>query len=157
MRCGWLRTERDALDRFERHSTSRQTFERFEQVPASRTDPGGLDNDTALQWTVTRDRIRHRVRWQGTGAATIVEEAANSRQEWVPSSLPPDRIPIRILSQGEITELAGDNQQALLQMIDDGAEVNVIKSKLRDARNSFMSMRARIREIDDKLSRREQD
>ena len=141
------------LHRLEEHSTPRQSFERFEQVPVNRSDPGGLNNDTALQWTVTRDRIRHRVHWQGTGAAAIVEEAADS-QEWVPSSLPPDRIPIRILSQGQITELAGDNQQALLQMIDDGAGVNVIKSKLQDARNSFMSMRARIREIDDKLSRR---
>ena len=143
----------EELHRLEEHSAPRQTFERFEQVPVNRTDPGGLTNDTALQWTVTRDGIRHRVHWQGSGTATIVEEAVGG-QQWKPSSLPPDRIPIRILSQGQIAELAGDNQQALLQMIDEGAGVDAIKSSLKDARNAFMSMRARIREIDGKLARR---
>ena len=143
----------EELHRLEEHSTPRQAFERFEQVPVNRTDPGGLTNDTALRWTVVRDGIRHRVHWQGTGTTAIVEEAGDG-QEWMPSSLPPDRIPIRILSQGQIAELAGDNQQALLQMIDEGAGVDVIKSRLQDARNSFMSIRARIREIDGKLARR---
>ena len=143
----------EELHRLEEHSAPRQTFERFEQVPVNRTDPGGLTNDTALQWTVTRDGIRHRVHWQGSGTATIVEEAVGG-QQWKPSSLPPDRIPIRILSQGQIADLAGDNQQALLQMIDEGAGVDAIKSSLEDARNAFMSMRARIREIDGKLARR---
>ena len=143
----------EELHRLEAHSSPRQTFERFEQVPVNRTDPGGLTNDTALRWTVTRDGIRHRVHWDGIRTVTVVEDAADG-QQWKPSSLPPDRIPIRILSQGQIAELAGDNQQALLQMIDEGAGVDAIKSRLEDARNAFMSMRARIREIDGKLARR---
>ena len=143
----------EELHRLDAHSSPRQTFERFEQVPVNRTDPGGLTNDTLLQWTVTRDRIRHRVRWQGIGTAAVVEEVVGG-QQWKPSSLPPGRIPIQILSQGQIGELAGDNQQALLKLIDTGAGVDTLKSRLEDARNAFMSMRARIREIDDKLARR---
>ena len=141
------------LHQLDEYSTPRQTFERFEQVPENRTEAGGLTKDTAIRWTVTRDSVRHRVHWQDTGTATVVEEAAGD-QRWKPSSLPPDRIPIRILSQGQIAELAGENQQALLQMIDEGAGVGVIKSRLEDARNAFLSLRARIREIDGKLARR---
>ena len=141
------------LDELEVHSTPRQTFERFEQVPENRTEAGGLTKDTAIRWTVTRDGVRHRVHWRGTGTTPVVEEATGDRQ-WQPSSVPPDRIPILILSQGHIAELAGDNQQALLRMIDKGAGVDVLTSRLEDARNAFLSARARIREIDGKLARR---
>ena len=143
----------EELHRLEEHSTPRQTFERFEQVPVNRTDPGGLRTETAIRWTVTRDGIRYRVDWQGTATPADVEEA-DGGQQWKHSSLPPGRIPIQILSQGQIAELAGDNQQALLKLIDKGAGVDAVKSRLEDARNSFMSMRARIREIDGKLARR---
>ena len=141
------------LDQLEEHSAPRQTFERFEQVPENRTETGGLTKDTAIRWTVTRDGVRHRVQWRGIGTAPVVEEAAVDHQ-WKPSSVPPDRIPIRILSQGQIAELAGENQQALLRMIDEGAGVDIFKSRLEDARNAFLSSLARIREIDGKLARR---
>ena len=143
----------EELYRLEEHSTPRQTFKRFEQVPVNRTDPGGLRTETAIRWTVTRDGIRYRVHWHGIATLAVVEEA-DGGQQWKPSSLPPGRIPIQILSQGQIAELAGGNQQQLLKLIDKGAGVDTIKSRLEDARNAFMSVRARIREIDSKLARR---
>ena len=138
----------------EDHSAPRLTFERFDQVPESRTETGGLTEDTTIQWTATRDGVRHRVHWRRNGSAHVVEETAADRQ-WKPSSVPPDRIPVRILSQGQIAELAGENQQALLQVIDEAAGVDVLHSKLEEARNAFLAARARIREIEGKLARRD--
>ena len=142
------------LRHLEDHSAPRLTFERFDQVPENRMETGGLTEGTAIQWTVTRDGVRHRVHWRRSGSAPVVEETAGDRQ-WKPSTIPPDRIPIRILSQGQIAELAGENQQALLQVIDEAAGVDVLHSKLEEARNAFLAVRARIRETDGKLARRD--
>ena len=141
------------LRHLEEHSTPRLTFERFGQVPENRMETGGLTKDTAIQWTVTRDGVRHRVDWRQNGSATFVEQTAGGLQ-WKPSSVPPDRIPIRILSQGQIAELAGENQQALLQVIDEAATVDMLQSRLEEARKAFLTVRARIREIEGKLARR---
>ena len=166
------------LQRLEDHSAPRLTFERFGQVPENRTETGGLTEDTAVQWTVTRDGVRHRVHWRQSGSVPVSEETAGDRQstgalrgklthtrsvveetagdgQWKPSSVPPDRIPIRILSQGQIAELAGENQQALLQVIDEAAGVDVLHGKLEEARNAFLAVRARIREMEGKLARRD--
>ena len=142
------------LRRLEDHSAPRLTFERFDQVPENRMETGGLTEDTAIQWTVTRDGVRHRVHWRRSGSAPVVEESAGDLQ-WKPSTVPPDRIPIRILSQGQIAELAGENQQALLQVIDEAAGVDVLHSKMEEARNAFLAVRARIRETEGKLARRD--
>ena len=142
------------LRRLEDHSAPRLTFERFDQVPENRMETGGLTEDTAILWTVTRDGVRHRVHWRRSGSAPVVEESAGDLQ-WKPSTVPPDRIPIRILSQGQIAELAGENQQALLQVIDEAARVDVLHSKMEEARNAFLAVRARIRETEGKLARRD--
>ena len=142
------------LRHLEDHSAPRLTFERFDQVPENRMETGGLTEDTAIQWTVTRDGVRHRVHWRRSGSAPVVEESAGDLQ-WKPSTVPPDRIPIRILSQGQIAELAGENQQALLQVIDEAAGVDVLHSKMEEARDAFLAVRARIRETEGKLARRD--
>ena len=64
-----------------------------------------------------------------------------------------DRFPLRVFSQGQITELAGENQQALLHVIDEAAGVAGLRKKLDEARTAFYASRARIRELDSKLSR----
>ena len=160
------------------HSAPRLTFERFDHVPENRMEAGGLTEETAIRWTVTRDGVRHRVQWERSASAPVSEETAGDRQstgglrgtlthvrsvveetagdgQWKPSSVPPDRIPIRILSQGQIAELAGENQQALLQVIDEAAGVDVLHGKLEEACNAFLAVRARIRETEGKLARRD--
>ena len=65
------------------------------------------------------------------------------RDEWKRSSvqtITPERFPIRIFSQGQIAALAGENQQALLQIIDDAAGVKARQEKLNEARETH-SMR----------------
>ena len=146
------RREQALLD-LDESSTPRSTFERFDRVPENRTKSGGLTNDTAIQWTVMRDGVRHRVHWRQDGAGPGVEEEADGTG-WVPSSVTPEHLPIRIYGQGEIAELAGENQRALLRVIDEAAAVGGSNEALKEARNAFFAVRARIREMEGKLARR---
>lgn len=66
----------------------------------------------------------------------------------------PARFPVRIFSQGQIATLAGDDQRALLDVIDDAAGVAKLKSTLEEIRALFLAERARIRRLDRKLDRR---
>ena len=142
------------LKRLDDGSAPRETFERFNHVPLSQRDKGGLRKGTNLCWTVLRDGVRHRVRWRQDGGGTVVEDDAGG--SWKPSeaqSVTAERFPLRVFSQGQMTELAGENQQALLHFIDDAAAVGAFRKKLKEARAAFYASRARIRELDSKLSR----
>ena len=79
--------------------------------------------------------------------------------EWVPSvsqTITPQRFPLRIFSQGQIAALAGENQQALLQIIDEAAGVSDQQRGLQESKDAFRSLRARMRAIDVKLRGREE-
>ena len=146
------RREKD-LERLDERSRPRLTFERFNRVPSNRTDEGGLTSSTRTEWTVMRDGNRHRVHWRRDGAGTVVEDDTGI-DDWMPSpnqTVTPRRFPIRIFSQGEIAELAGDNQQALLRVIDEAAGVSALQGRLDAARAAFFASKARIREIDGRL------
>ena len=138
-------------------SIVRLTFEQFNQVPASRQDQGGLTDDTKIAWIVMRDGVRHRVQWK-KGEPSEVEEYMKDGN-WKPAevqTLIPDRFPLRVFSQGQIAELAGESQRALLRVIDDAAGVAPLQTKFQDACKTFYATRARVREIDAKLARRDQ-
>ncbi len=142
------------LSKFEENCEPRLIFEQFNRVPGDRTDRGGLTDSTEIRWTVMRNEVRYRVRWRRDGCGTVVEE--NAGENWVPSSIQsvtPERFPIRIFSQGQIAALAGENQQALLQVIDDAAGVVRLQRQLNDAISEFYAARTRIREMDGKLVR----
>lgn len=148
------RRERE-LTQLDGNSGPRVTFERFNRVPSNRQDKGGLTDRTRIRWTVMRDGIRHRVQWRQDGVGTAVEDDAGGGG-WTPSAaqnVTADRFPLRVFSQGQITELAGENQQALLHVIDEAAGVAGLRKKLDEARTAFYASRARIRELDSKLSR----
>ena len=146
------RRERD-VEKLDERSRPRLTFERFNRVPSTRKDEGGLTSSTRTEWTVMRDGSRHRVHWRRDGTGTVVEDDSGDH-DWAPSpnqTVTPRRFPIRIFSQGEIAELAGDNQAALLRVIDDAAGVSVLRGKFDAARDAYLASRARIRELDGKL------
>ena len=144
--------ERELLD-LDESSPVRSAFERFAQVPENRMRAGGLTSHTAIQWTVMRDGVRHRVHWRWDGAGPGVEEEADGTG-WEPSSVAPEHFPVRIFGQGQIAELAGENQRALLRVIDEAAGVGGLKEVLKEASNAFFAARARIREMEGKLARR---
>ena len=138
-------------------SIPRSTFERFNRVYRSRVDDGALRDTTVIQWTVIRDGIRHRItcRPGGSPAALDVEDQAPGGG-WVRSpsqSVAPRRFPVRIFSQGQIAELAGESRAALLPLIDEAADASRLQSQLEEATNRYFTSRARIRELDGQLAR----
>ena len=137
-------------------SEPRLEFDRFKRVPEHRRDTGGLLSNTRITWTVMRDSVRHRVRWPvEQGVITVEEEDGEHGWRKSPSEMvSPERFPIRIFSQGQIAALAGDDQRALLQVIDDAADVAKLQSTLEELRARFLASRARIRQLDRRLERR---
>ena len=145
------------LENLDASSDPRVTFERFNRVPADRRSKGGLTDATRIRWTVMRDGVRHRVTWRREGHATTVEEDAGDLN-WAASSVQavtPRRFPVRMFGQGQIAALAGDNQQPLLQVIDDAAGVAALRRELEEACEAFYASRARIRELEGQLGRRD--
>lgn len=142
------------LDLLEERSGPRLTFERFNRVPSNRMDKGGLAKSTEIRWTVLRDGVRYQVHRKG-GDRSVREEVDGN---WKPSSaqaVGPERLPIRMFNQGQIAELAGENQQALLQVIDEAADVAGLQRDLTAAKDAYYSLRARIRQVDGRLADRD--
>ena len=124
-------------------------------MPAHRMDRGGLEEATKIRWTVMRDGVRHRVVWGGGGRHVKVEEQTDDG--WRSSSVQnvmPDRFPLRLFSQGQIAALSGENQQALMQVVDEAAGVDAHREHLREARDAFFASGARIRELEGRLGQR---
>ena len=145
--------ERDILE-LKEGSIPRVTFERFKQVPKNRADEGALTDTTEIRWTVMRDGVRHRVTWGQGGSRIVIEDRTDGAWELSPSqSVTPHRFPVRIFSQGQIAELAGESRTALLPLIDEAADASELSRRLREARIGFLASRARIRELDGKLDR----
>ena len=145
----------DELKDLEERSGPRLTFERFNKVPQSRMDEGGLTESAKILWTVMRDGVRHRVHW-GQGGTELVVEEESDEGDWITSgsqTVTSERFPMRLFSQGQIAEMAGDNQLPLLQVIDEAAGVAGLKDALDGSRNTFYTTRTRIRDLDGRLGR----
>ena len=144
------------LEALEEHSEPRSIFENFERIPRDRTDKGGLTKSTAIASCMMRDGVPHRLHWRSDGSGTIVEEHAHEGwQASTAQTVTPQRFPLRMFSQGQIAALAGDDQRALLQVIDEAAGVITLRRDLETACNAFYTTRARIRDIDGKLRYRD--
>ncbi len=145
------RRERE-LEALEEHSEPLSTFRRFKRIPRDRTDKGGLKESTKIASCMMRDGVLHRLHWRWDVSGTIVEE--HTREGWQASpaqTVTPQRFPLRMFSQGQIAALAGDDQRALLQVIDEAANAITLRQDLAIACTEFYTTRARIRDIDGKL------
>ena len=139
-------------------SEAGQTFNRFNKIAKTRSDDGGLRGDTELCIQLHRDGTSYRLLWPQDGQGHVVEEWDASSQSFKPSSsqaVTAQRFPIRLFSQGQIAALAGDSQQALLNVIDDAAGTSAQQEALEEAKRAFFATRAQMREIDGKLKARD--
>lgn len=133
------------------------TFSRFNKVAKNRNDEGGLCPDTAIQVQLHRDGARYRLIWRQDGQGYAVEEwdAATGCFQTSASQDTVQRFPLRLFSQGQIAALAGDSQQALLQVIDYAAGTQAQRSAFEEAKRAFLASRARMRELEGKLQARD--
>jgi len=142
----------------ERESEAGETFARFNKVAKNRSDEGGLRANTQIKLIVSRDGIRHRLSWRQDGQGAAVEEWDDSLNDFKPSAsqaITGQRFPVRLFSQGQIAALAGESQQALLNVIDEAAATNKAKATFEEAKRGFFATRAKLRELDGKLKERE--
>ena len=102
------------------------------------------------------DAVSMRVSHSRTFDAPMVEKV-DDVGKWSPSSIAivtPEHFSIRILSQGQIAALAGEDQRSLLQLIDEAAGVGLANEALKATSNGFFAARARVRELEGRLARR---
>ncbi|MFM5787772.1 TrlF family AAA-like ATPase [Aeromonas veronii] len=139
-------------------SEAEQTFSRFNKVPNTRNDKGGLLKETAISVRVQRDGTPYSLIWQQEGKGNAVEEwdvTAGNFKSSSSQAVTEQRFPVRLYSQGQIAALAGDNQQALLKIIDDAAGTQTSQAVFEEAKRTFLTYRAQIRELDGKLQSRD--
>ena len=150
-----LRRENE-LQALEQGSEPRRTFEKFSRVARGRDDDGALTPNTHVALSFVRDGTRYRVHWRQDGSGSVVEEQKNGA--WRDSdnqAVIPERFPIRLFSQGQIAALAGGSHQALLDLIDEAAGVDAEQTALREARQTYLSLCAKARELEGRLQGRD--
>lgn len=139
-------------------SEAGQTFARFNKVAKTRSDEGGLLAETVIRVKVNRDGSSYRLIWRQDGQGHVVEEWDTSISDFKTSAsqaITAQRFPVRLFSQGQIAALAGDNQQALLRVIDDAACTQSQQAAFEETKRAFLAARAQMRELEGKLQGRE--
>ncbi|MBF0126765.1 MAG: AAA family ATPase [Magnetococcales bacterium] len=131
-----------------------QRFLEFCKQANGRDDTGALRSSTVMrvEWRHEGESLL-RLLWRADGQLPVVEEYHNG--QWLPSpsqNVNADRFPIRIFSQGQIAALAGDGRQALLSIIDETDNIAPSKQEFEEAKRTFFTQRARLRELDGKLA-----
>ena len=144
------------LSKLDSKSEPSETFERFNKVAKNRNDEGGLKAETTLELILNRDGVKHRLLWQQNGREVAVDEWGEGG--WIASSsqaVTGQRFPIRLFSQGQIAALAGNGQQAMLDVIDAAAGTESAKESFEEAKRVFFSSRAQLREVSGRLKGRD--
>jgi hypothetical protein len=123
-------------------------FEMYRQVYTDRVDSGLLTNDAAIRVVYRKDGAAYRIQWDVGGTLDPIQECTDG--EWVRSEGDiRQRFPVRMYSQKQIFQLA-KTPLALLAVINEAPDVDYTawKKKLAVEENQYMSLRAKIREID---------
>ncbi len=131
-------------------------FKSFSQPVKGRNGNGGLRDTTEIRVELMRDGVEHILRWRQDGQEAVVEERDMDGQ-WQPATsqeVNSERFPIRLLSQGQIAAMAGESRPALLDVIDDAADVVGLHRVFDEMKNTYFAQRARLRALDGKLAER---
>ena len=130
------------------------TFKRFKKTAKNKKEDGGLRKDTEVLVKVNRDGTSYFLSWATEGEKHSVKEL-NAESGLLETSnsqvITSQRFPIRLFSQGQIAALAGENQQALLKVIDDAAGTVQKQFEFEEAVRSFLATRAQMLELDVRL------
>lgn len=132
-------------------------FDSFRQVVNGRGQlVGGLRDTTEIELELQRDGIPHRLRWQPSLITSHIDEQSHNGG-WQPSAsqaITAERFPILLFSQGQISALADQGRSTLLNMIDQAAGLAPQMRRIEDFRSTYLSQRARLRELESRLAQR---
>ena len=151
MRMAYRRNEE--LRRLGEKTEPYRQFTSFAQPAKGRDRDGALRNNTEIRIDLVRDGTAYRLHWHQDGQGAVVQEQDGSG-EWRASAsqaVTAERFPIRLFSQGEIASMAGEGRQALLDVIDEAADVGDLRRGFEEAKRTYLSQRARLRELDGRL------
>jgi hypothetical protein len=144
------------LQRLGEDSDPRRQFDRFRRVVSGRDGEGALRGNTEIRLEMMREGVTHRLRWRQDGQGVVVEERGNDGQ-WTPSAsqtINAERFPIRLFSQGQIAAMAGDSRQALLDVIDEAANIGEKHRAFEEAKRAWFAQQAKLRELGGRLKER---
>lgn len=147
----------DELNSLSGNAEPLRQFESFRKVPKTRDDEGALRKETEICVELMREGELSRLRWQNPGSPQVIVEEKDTNGTWYESgsqSVNPERFPIRLFSQGQIAAMAGESRQVLLSVIDEAARVGELKREFEEEKRSFLTQRARLRELEGKLADR---
>ena len=153
LRLAYRRSEE--LHRLGDKAEPRLRFDSFATAAPSRDAEGALRGNTEIRVELHRDGTKHRLRWRQDGEGPGVEEQ-NDQSDWgmsVSQALTPERFPVRLFSQGQIAAMAGEGREVLLGIIDEAAGLEILHRDLEDAKLTWATQRARLRELDGQLAR----
>jgi hypothetical protein len=144
----------DDLKHLTEKSDPRRQFEDFRKAVRGRDGGGALRENTEIRIELICDGVPHRLRWRADGQGDVVEERGENGQWMVSASqaIHAERFPIRLFSQGQIAAMAGDSRQALLDVIDEAANIAPLHRAFEEAKRAYFAQRAKLRELDGHLS-----
>ncbi|MBI1747101.1 MAG: ABC transporter [Acidobacteria bacterium] len=127
-------------------------FEKYGQVYADRDESGLLTNAAAIHVVYRKDGISFRIQWNPSGSLDPIQEQTSQGWQRAEGDIG-QRFPVRMYSQKQIFQLAR-TPLALLSIINDAPEVDYAswKRRLSADENQYLSLRAKIREIEAGLS-----
>lgn len=146
----------EEVKRLSNEAEPRRQFERFCLVSRGRDGEGALRDDTEIRVELMHEGLLHRLRWRTDGQGHVVEVQAPGGS-WTASpsqAVTAERFPIRLLSQGQIAALAGENRQALLDVVDEAGGAAPLHRALEEAKHTYLAQRARLREVEGRLQGR---
>jgi hypothetical protein len=146
----------DELKRLGEGTEPYRQFAGFAQVVSGRNGDGALRDNTVVRVELVRDGVRHRLQWHADNERLIVEEQGEGGT-WQTShsqAVTADRFPLRLFSQGQIAAMAGESRQALLDVIDEAADVGDLHRELEEAKRSYFAQRAQLRDLNGRLEGR---
>lgn len=154
LRLAYRREEE--IKRLHDEAEPRKQWERFRLVAKGRDGKGALQENTELRVELMRDGVAHRLRWRADGQGTVVEfqDKDHCWQVSPSQTVNAERFPIRLFSQDQITTMAGDNRQALLDVVDEAAGVANLRRKFDESQRTYLAQCARLRELEGKLAGR---
>lgn len=133
-------------------------FDSFSRPMDDHDKDGALRENTEIRIVLYNGDTLNRLIWRqdGKSAATLVQEQSEDG-EWENSpsqTLKAGRFPVRLFSQGQIAEMAGEGRQALLDVIDEAAGIGKLHGNLDEEKRTYFLQRAQLREIDGRLENR---
>jgi len=144
------------LERLGEQTEPSRRFESFSKPVDDHEKDGALRENTEVCIVLKNDDTLNRLIWRKNGkSATTTAQEQNNNGEWQNSPsqiLNAERFPVRLFSQGQIAEMAGEGRQALLDVIDEAAGVSRLHSNLDEEKRTYFMQKAQLREIDGRLA-----